>query len=229
MTVNNATLVNDGRQNMASLFLVNHAVATHDGATPTATHLLDLHVSGTVTIDSTSRIDVSGKGYLAGSTTGNTTAGAASGGLVSGSYGGVAGDVGGGPTNATYGDYADPDDWGSGGGGGGAGGGLVHLVAATLTLDGQLLAQGGSGYSSGGSGGGIYVSVTTLQGQGSIQAGGGTSQGTQGTLLPTPGGGGGRVAVYAQDRSGFDASRITAPAAAPARFTFAIPMSHAAR
>ncbi len=41
-----------------------------------------------------------------------------------------------GPTNATYGDYADPTDWGAGAFG--SGGGLVRIVAGTLALDGKF-------------------------------------------------------------------------------------------
>ncbi len=44
-----------------------------------ATHKLDLTVAEQVIVDATSKIDVSGKGYLAGRTTGNTTVGGATG------------------------------------------------------------------------------------------------------------------------------------------------------
>src|SRR5207253_6803691 len=49
---------------------------------------------------------------------------------------------------------------------------------------------------------GICVAVTTLTGRGHIQASGGKS---------ASGGGGGRVAVYAQDFSAFDLASITSP------------------
>ena len=124
-------------------------------------------------------------------------------------------------TNAVYGDYADPDDWGSGGTIGlgsssTAGGGLVRIVAATLQLDGQVLANGGgTNDGGGGSGGGIYIAVTTLAGSGMISAAGGGS--------PWAGGGGGRIAVYAGDLSGFNTAAITAlggvAVAAPVSFS----------
>ena len=143
-------------------------------------------------------IDVSGKGYAAGRTSGNTTVGASTQ-FSGGSYGGL----GAGSANAVYGDYAGPQDWGSGGGNA-PGGGRVRLVATTLQLEGQLLANGSSVYNGVGSGGGVLVVVTNLAGGGSIQAQGGLSNDSYGA------GGGGRVAVYAADYSGFNLAKITA-------------------
>ncbi|HEX8203831.1 MAG TPA: hypothetical protein VF590_25365 [Isosphaeraceae bacterium] len=148
-------------------------------------------------MDGSSRIDVSGKGYLPGRTTGNSTTGGATG-WSGGSYGGWGlGERG--ASNAVYGDYADPDEPGSGSGPNysSPGGGLARITAGTLQLDGQLLADGpgASGNSgAGGSGGGIAVAVATLRGGGLIRARGGV-----GGRNPTGGaggaGGGGRVAV----------------------------------
>jgi hypothetical protein len=180
-------------------------------------HKLDLTVSGLITVDATSRIDVTGKGYGLGVTSGGTTTGGASG-DSGGSYGGLGG-VASGQTNAAYGDYTNPTDWGSGGNninggylaGSGAGGGLVRLTAQTLALDGQIVADGRNatyqgGFShytaAAGSGGGIYVAVTSLQGAGRMQASGASSD--------DEGGGGGRIAVYANDWSGFDLTKIQA-------------------
>src|ERR1019366_522230 len=127
---------------------------------------------------------VSAKGYLEGRTTGNTTVGAAVD-TAGGSYGGLGGSGRTGPANAVYGDYANPEDWGSGGGdvgqpNTGTGGGLVRLHAGSLQLDGQLLANGmddiTAGYG-GGSGGGVLVSVQTLAGAGRIEARGGHTWG----------------------------------------------------
>jgi hypothetical protein len=82
-------------------------------------HKLELEIAGTLLVDASSKIDVTGKGYLARRTTGNTTVGGAA--FDSGgSYGGRGSGSG---TNAVYGDYADPDDWGAGGGVGPGGGG----------------------------------------------------------------------------------------------------------
>ena len=73
----------------------------------------------------------------------------------------------------------------------------MRLTAGTLLLDGQVRADGhtGGSYNGGSSGGGIYVATTNLVGAGRISANGGTDI--------NAGGGGGRVAVYARDFSGF--------------------------
>ena len=187
-----------------SVSVINGGVLSTMYSTTSRVHRLELDIPGQILVDATSRIDVSGKGYRAGRTTGNTTVGGATG-LSGGSYGGSGGLRGGG-TNAVYGDYLDPDDWGSGGGGGGSGGGLVRIAAETLTLDGQILADGRNSVG-GGSGGGVLLAVTTLQGSGLIRASGGDGGLSNGW---TGGGGGGRIAAYAEDFSGFDVGAITA-------------------
>src|SRR6266446_1906212 len=201
--VSGATVTIDGPHSFSSLLLTNGAVLTHSSCTTTATHRLDLAISNAIAVSGNSRIDVSYRGYVLGQTSGNTTNGAATG-HAGGSYGGLGAAYNGTP-NAVYGDYADPDDWGSGGAGiadNGYGGGLARIVVGALALDGQLLADGINN----GSGGGIYVAVNTLRGAGLIRAMGGL-----GPYAGGAGGGGGRVAVYAADMAGFDLSRITAP------------------
>lgn len=83
----------------------------------------------------------------------------------------------------------------------------MRIVSRTLRLDGIVLAEGTGDMGSGGSGGSIYVAVGILQGSGTIRASGGAAGGWDRAA-----GGGGRVAVYAQDFSGFPAENITAPA-----------------
>ena len=214
VTVDDSTLQCDGPQSMTSLSIVDKGVVNHPAVTPTATHSLNLDVSGTVTIDATSRIDVTNDGYAPGYTTGNTTTGGATGGS-GGSYGGLGGVY---PTtsatNAIYGSYALPNDWGSGAAGGYAGGGLVQLQAQTLQLDGSIVANGGGagGYAGGGSGGSILLTVSTLTGGGLIQAAGGDGYyGDTSGALHVGSGGGGRIAVYSGDMSGFNLANITAP------------------
>ena len=169
----------------------------------------------TLFIDSTSKIDVSGKGYLGGypggvngvsigRTLGNTTAGGSTS-SNGGGYGGL-----GGSGNATYGDYANPNDVGSGGGGlyisyygsyyaGGNGGGYINISAQTINLSGSIVANGGSGgYGGAGSGGGIRIDAGTLTGSGSISAKGGLSTST---WAYANAGGGGRIAIYYDDLS----------------------------
>ncbi|MFN0129107.1 MAG: RHS repeat-associated core domain-containing protein [Verrucomicrobiales bacterium] len=202
------------------LALADGTVLTCPASTATEMHKLELNVPGTISVDATSRIDVSGKGYLAGRTTGNTTTGGVTiyGGASHGGLGGVGRSSGPlGTVNVAYGDYADPQDWGSGGGSNASGGGLVQLTAGALVLDGQILADGVttevSGVGGGASGGGVRLEVQTLSGAGLIRARGsnGTAWANQNGFGSGGGGAGGRVAVYAQDSSGFTLAKLTAP------------------
>jgi RHS repeat-associated protein len=197
VTVDGGTL-SGGAITAPAVTVVHGGVLSSPAPTPFQVYPLLVQVTGTVSVDATSRIDVSGEGRLSGGES------------AGGSYGGLGGLTGGGTTNPVYGDYADPDQPGGGaydGSHAAFGGGLVRLTAGTLQLDGQLLADGGSSDGDGGSGGGVYVAVTTLTGAGSISAAGGQGRGGGG-------GGGGRIAVYAQDLSGFNAAAITAPGGA---------------
>ncbi len=203
--IDGATVAIDGPHNFNSVHMINGGVLTHTANSTSSTYKLDLTVVEQVIIDATSSIDVSGKGYLAGRTTGNTMVGGATG--DSGASHGGYGSPQSGSTNRIYGDYADPDDWGSGGGRYYPGGGLVRVAANSLVLDGQIVADGVGYVASGaGAGGSIYVSVATVQGTGAIRAAGGPS-----TYTGEGAGGGGRVAVYSRDFGNFDTHRITAP------------------
>src|SRR4051812_45331355 len=168
LVISGATVTVDGSHSFASLLLTNDAVLTHSSCSPTETHTLDLIVTNQIVVSSNSRIDVSGKGYLAGRTTGNATVGGATG-KGGGSHAGLGGYDVWGRSGRTYGNFASPSDWGSGGGSG-PGGGLVKVEAGTFELDGQLLANGPSGYDGAGAGGGVLVIVNNLQGSGQIQA-----------------------------------------------------------
>ena len=205
--------------------VVNNGVLTSLASTSSQMHNLEVQVDGTLSVDSTSRIDVTGDGYLAGRTTGNSTFGGAT--FVSGgSYGGLGGTgasnaTSGGTPNAVYGDPFDPAEPGSGGGDSGpglSGGGSIRVNAQLLQLDGAIVADGISGsavgFGGGGSGGGIYLNVNTLAGAGLIRAAGGDGFddfNDQGYWWLFGGGGGGRIAVYARDYSGFNTANITAP------------------
>jgi RHS repeat-associated protein len=226
LTIAGAPVVIDGQHTFAGLILKNGAVVSHSAATATGTSQLDLRVGGTVAIDSTSRIDVTGKGFLGGlrgenasssvgRTLGNTTTGGSE---ISagGSYGGLGGlrvDAASIP-NGVYGDFHRPLEPGSGGGAvpclggtcmGGNGGGMARITATTIALSGRIRADGGQADLSGGggSGGAIFITTSSLQGAGSITAdGGGGANGG--------GGGGGRVAVIYDNLTGFDPDRISA-------------------
>ncbi len=114
-----------------------------------------------------------------------------------------------GSPNTVYGDYADPEDWGSGSATGdyfggpesGAGGGVLRLRTGKLELEGKLLSSGIND----GAGGSIFVSANSLHGNGQIQA-----AGADGAYGDDGASGGGRVAVYARDFGQFNTNRIAA-------------------
>jgi subtilase family serine protease len=195
---------------IANLDLLEGAVLTHRATDSANEFGLLLDVSATLTIDATSAIDVSSRGYLPNRTIGNTATGGASG-QSAASYGGYGASNSGG-TNDVYGDYRNPNELGSGGSGNiaiaNAGGGLVRVRAAVVQIEGTIRANGGNGqdngwgwYAGGGSGGGVHLDVGLLAGAGLIQADGGSNG---------PRAGGGRVAVYYDDASGFDLDRVQA-------------------
>ncbi|MCC6624673.1 MAG: hypothetical protein IT385_25715 [Deltaproteobacteria bacterium] len=186
-----------------ALTLEGGAVLTHPVTPGTAVERgLWLEIAGPITIDPSSSIDVTGRGYAGGCsaltggcgaglarTLGNTATG--SGTNAGGSHGGLG--AGASPA-AIYGDADDAWTLGSGGGRGssnsyygGHGGGRVFLDADALTLLGAIIADGTDSNPSGGGGGGgggVRVVVDTLAGAGLVRARGGAA------VVP---GGGGRV------------------------------------
>jgi Rhs family protein len=211
---NFATLTVNGDHTFNSMTLQDGAKLTHSGATTMTEDYIDITITGSLTIDHFSSIDVSGKGYLGGysgnngspvgRTIGNTIDGGSTG-RASGCYGGRGSDPLGSISNTVYGSLFSPDDLGSGGGAmfgvGGNGGGLVRITASDITLDGEINANGKRS-ETGGSGGGIYINTGTLTGSGKITANGRDSGGN--------GGSGGRIAVYYNDISGFNIANIAA-------------------
>ncbi|MCX5781852.1 MAG: hypothetical protein NT145_03995 [Elusimicrobia bacterium] len=161
-----------------------------------------------ITIGSTGKIIVDGKGYR-GATTAYASEGPGAGGSGGmrgggGGYGGKGEDasVSGG---APYGSLMNPNDFGSGGGkgqsfcAGGNGGGKIRLkVNGELINNGVISANGTQGTiydinrGGGGSGGSIYLEAGTISGTGFIQANGGYGAYTDGG----GGGSGGRIALY---------------------------------
>lgn len=190
--VSNCTLTINGPHPFTSLLVTSNGVVTHSPAPAgEAANSLNLTIGQDVTVDAGSRIDVSALGYSAQSGPGQGT-GAYYGGSGAGYGGEGGGDLGG--TN--YGSITAPVDFGSGGGNGGygpggAGGGIVRLsVGGTLTVLGQILANGqniAGGYGAGGSGGSVYLTAGMLAGSGVIRAIGGDG---------ANGGAGGRIALY---------------------------------
>jgi hypothetical protein len=179
-----------------TLTLAENGLMSHFASTGTFTSGLTLTV-GNFIIDSTGRIDVTGRGYLAGRTEGNAQGAPAS---TGGSHGGLGGRwTAGGAGNPApvYDSETNPVDLGGGGGSysgnaGGSGGGRVLINAGVLALDGTIRADGamaGSSATGNGAGGSINISATALTGQGSVSANGGSTSGFG------VGGGGGRIAI----------------------------------
>jgi YD repeat-containing protein len=214
--------ISTNRTVAGSINVSGNSVITHFPTTAAASFKVDLS-AGDMTIDSSSRIEASSRGYLGGWQPGNASAWGegmtlgfrvGSTGTSGGSYGGRGGSSPGGLSNAAYGDLASPNEVGSGGAAfymntrGGNGGGLIHIVAQRLLLNGSILANGGAGVSDGGggSGGGIRIETGSIGGTGQIRADGAPAAGTG----SAGGGGGGRVAIAYRDGGGFNFSNVTA-------------------
>ncbi|MCB9728275.1 MAG: PKD domain-containing protein [Deltaproteobacteria bacterium] len=179
-----------------------------------------------VVVDLGAAIDVAGRGYFGGCSAGAPGCGGAAhwfGNVQAGAnphQGGSHGGVGGAAlANRVFGDPAAPRTLGGGGGYGNGsgepgsnGGGRVWLTAASLRLDGAIIADGllppqnNQMDGGAGAGGSVRVDVQRLGGSGEISARGGPG-------LAGPGGGGGRVALRweADDAAGaFDPARASA-------------------
>lgn len=194
----NATLsLTDGLDVKGNLILKNNAVLTVPQAnlSTSSIYKLKLNVTGTLSVDASSRIDVTGKGYPASY------------------YGGPdftynqrsychAGKAKGVVTDCTYGRYEHARYAGSAGyftdGTFTAdGGGIVEIHSNNLQLAGLIAAEGNPGYTNGaGAGGSIYIETNTLTGNGNISANGGLNS----IAIP---GAGGRISIYATDRTNF--------------------------
>jgi hypothetical protein len=149
--VNGCTLTVNCSHSFNSLLVTNGGVVTHSAAPAGETNnRINLTIAQNMTIDSTSSVDVSAKGYGSRSGPGGGTNGFGSGG--GGGYGGTGGS-GDGAGGGTYGSVSQPLDLGSGGGNstwyggsGGAGGGAIRLtVNGRLAVEGSLMADGARG------------------------------------------------------------------------------------
>ncbi len=201
--LDSVSVLMDGTFDVTGDLTATNTSFTHFAATQTTSGPgLSFKVGGTFILDATSKIDASGKGFPSGQTLGNESVIVNAG----GTYGGVGGgEAGGGTTNPVYGDFHDPRHFGSGGAAQ-PGGGTVRVVADTLQLDGDILADASfadSFVNGGGSGGSIRVDVNTLAGTGLIHARGGAG-------ISSRGGGGGRIAIYFNDMSGFSLANVSA-------------------
>jgi hypothetical protein len=183
-----------------------------------------IELSGDLTIDRTSRVDLTGAG-------GYSQLATLGGGTHTNRAGGSHGGIGGlgmytarhsiGRPNDSTGSWAEPTTIGEGGWGdnafdkkrhligslGGAGGGAVRVtVAGTATIDGRLAADGAPGApfidsyddfggTGGGAGGSVWLTTGALAGKGTISAAGGNGTASPKSGAYGGGGGGGRVRV----------------------------------
>ena len=204
IVVQGCTLTVDGPHSFRSLTL-NGAVLNHSPAPNGETNnRIQIAVTGDVLVDAVSRVEVSGRGYLAAGTPGAAPPTADDGG--GGGHGGDGGyaywglsepgGVGG------FGSVTEPISFGGSAAGTAdqgyvrcPGGGAVQFaVGGTLTLNGQVLANGASSWlndQGGGAGGSVWITAGTLAGNGPISANGGNGESSHGG-----GGGGGRIALY---------------------------------
>ncbi len=183
----------------AGTMLTQKALAAGDPVVP-----LDIQVAS-ATVEAGAAIDVTGRGWPAGISWGGTAKYATTG-RSGGSHGGLGGlDWQNHAVGLAFGSVTHPDQPGGGGGpdtGGGAGGGVVRLhVTGTLLVDGAIRANGQTHNRGGGAGGAVWVTASTLNGQGTIEARGGSGNGWCGSEC-SAGGGGGRIAIYADLLSG---------------------------
>jgi large repetitive protein len=210
-----ATVTLKGHHLFRNMELLNGAVLTHAPTTVDVEEGLSFEV-WSLSIDGSSRIDVSGKGYLGGLRGGNPdvkgrTLGNAPGSDegAGGSYGGRGGALTGANPAPVYGNLTNPVELGTGGGSrfsvmGGNGGGKVLISAINIASDGRIQADGaigGGSFSGSGAGGAVKIITRTMSGSGEINALGGAHQ---------VGGGGGRIAVFYLDIDTKDTSLIKA-------------------
>ena len=167
--------------------LVTTGTVSHTAVSSASTNILDLVVSGDMTV--AGLIDVSNKGWDAKAGPGGATEvgmGGAHAGTVPGS------------TQHAYGSITCPTNHGSGGGVM-SGGGVVKLeVGGTFTLNGTIRAYSSNNNGGGnGSGGSVWITAGELDGNGSIDAKGG-SYGAAASVAPCEGAGGsgGRISVW---------------------------------
>ncbi|MEI8026149.1 MAG: Ig-like domain-containing protein [Pseudomonadota bacterium] len=180
--------------------LTNTSSFTSLSTTATAEYRLNV-TAANLSVDSTSNINVTGRGYqcqnvnfIRGPGNINYSTGANN---TGGSYGGQGG-VWSGSTNAAYGKFNAPTDLGSSGSDGySQGGGAVRITTSgTLTLNGPIMANAATPSTNvpAGTGGSIFVTTNTLAGSSYMSANGVTANYASGS--------GGRIAVYYGSSSG---------------------------
>ncbi len=181
---------------------------------------LQLELTGTLTVETGAVLDVSALGYTGGDATRNqgwAPDGVTPSGQYTGGSHGAQGTLG--NSGAGLGEIFDSIylPWLAGGGGGrwtsgtanwgGSGGGVIIIEAASVLLDGEIRARGedrSGNWAGTGAGGTVLISASSLSGGGTIDASGGDyfRNGNDFGGL----GSGGRLGLYVDDLSAFDAA-----------------------
>lgn len=168
MTLASGTLLTTEKLNVENdlQILTNSSIKPKSAnASTKQVYSLDIIVGNNITIDDTSNVDASGKGYpqsnIAPGFKYNTNYFSGHAGLCHGRASG------------TYGRFDRPKYAGSSGFSSN-GGGIIRLQSDSLTLNGYVNANG-SGGDSGGAGGSIIIDTNSLEGSGNISASGGNS------------------------------------------------------
>ncbi|MCM2315306.1 MAG: hypothetical protein NDJ92_09180, partial [Thermoanaerobaculia bacterium] len=159
--------VNDPKR-LAGLYVLSGATVTH--ASYESSHdnkAVDLVVAGDVWIERGGGIDVTGRGFRAGTSyPGATTPGLGSGGSHVG-HGGLWNT----PASTSFGSVYRPMEAGAGGGESGSdGGGVIRLQADRVVVDGAIQADGTLSFRSGGAGGSIWITAREFGGRGELSA-----------------------------------------------------------
>ncbi|PCJ54990.1 MAG: hypothetical protein COA79_21320 [Planctomycetota bacterium] len=209
--IDSCNVISNSYKKMNNLTITNASLLSHDGISVGNLYKLDLEITDQLTVDGSSNIDVSQKGYpamyakdftLTHPATNN--AGASHGGY--GAKGYSADQV----TNDVYGDFLVPTEYGAGANKS-IGGGVIKIIADKFVLDGSLSAHGKFLLADGGgsAGGSIYLSVNELSGIGTMAANGGYGKNVS-TSSFGGSGGGGRIAVYYENNIDFNLDWILA-------------------
>jgi hypothetical protein len=176
-----------------------------------------------LTVESGGVITADGKGYQPGETDTDGIALSATGtsGGGGGGYGGAGGEgmlsAGGtSDTGSTFGNQENPirlggagGNSGEGGAGGNGGGALKVEASGTVTIDGEITANGTDGIlttnssGGGGAGGAIWLEVGVLAGAGTVSANGGSAPYRTAGINQGGGGGGGRIIAFCDTANNF--------------------------
>jgi len=179
------------------LTLTGTSTLTHSATTTVTTYRLNATVGGLTSVDATSSINLSARGYPNGYTadgSGNPTTTGAATGNSGGSHGGFGYPVSG-TAGSPYDSIFQPLHPGAGAANSSVGGGYVKLTTGSLSLAGTINtnAAAATGGANTGAGGGVWLTVTgatSVTGTISANGGSGTANNFHGI------GSGGRIAFY---------------------------------